>query len=702
MRPRLLCLLLLILQPFAFYSHVLVNPEFHIPWDIFGFHTPLFTFQARELRHGNFPLWNPLIYCGYPGYADIQAQTFYPPAWGVWLARNLSSRPIEGYLLQWFDCLHMMLAGLLMYWFLRRLGCSRPVALFGGTGFELSAFFASQAQHVGAICVTAWLPLCWLGIYELRHRWHPRWFALLVLGLSGALLGGFTAVTYAVFTATVLFACGLWLTRDADRLILPRLLAAFATTAGLLAIQLLPAAELANLSFAKLRANWYTGGGLPVEAWKAIFWPNALGVFEPAKVTVPFNFTFLYLYNGVLPLALTVLAFFWPGRRTRMAAVLTLVLFLLCFGTHLPGFATAFELLPRSLRGGWYAEFFVSVFSGALFLTAALLLQKLPGHRWKWAAAFALALELLWAGSRRPMNTDTTSWAWQGGETTIDGVKEIVAHLHQQLDRTQPPLRIDNLDLLFHFSMSAPARPFPTPGGDNPFAPLRVLELRRQFTRGNEWERNLVVNRPDSPWLPFLNTGLLAAQLEGLPEDQLAAAGWQRDPSTYFIRVYRHQNPQPRFFLVGHVRWAPDTPASRLLLDRLLTEPDGLRHTAVVEGPPVPVTSAGDVRVLHYASNRIELETSAPGPSYLVSSETDYPGWQTTLDGHPVPTRPTNYAFRGLPVPAGKHHLTMKFRPPPLIWGAAISTTVLLALLVSVIFLGSPSHPSSVGRAADS
>ena len=106
------------------------------------------------------------------------------------------------------------------------------------------------------------------------------------------LLSGFTAVTYAVYTAVILFALGLWIIGEADRWLLPKLLGAFAVTAGLLAIQIVPSAELANLSFAKLRVNWYQGGGLPAEAWPAIFWPNALGVFEPGKVTASFNFTF--------------------------------------------------------------------------------------------------------------------------------------------------------------------------------------------------------------------------------------------------------------------------------------------------------------------------------------------------------------------------------------------------------------------------
>ncbi len=702
MRARWLAIALLVLQPFAFFSHVLVNPEFHIPWDLFGFHAPILTFQARELRQGSFPLWNPLVYCGYPSYADIQAQTFYPPNWGLWLARNLSQRSNEAYLLEWFDTLHMMLAGLLMYLLLRRMSCSRPAALFGGTAFQLSAFFASQPQHVGAICGIAWLPLAWLGVYELRSKYNAHWFALLVGGLSMTMLSGFMAVTYAVYVAVMLFALGWWLIGEANRSLVPRVLAAFAVTAGLLAIQLLPAAELADLSFAKLRANWYQGGGLPVNAWKAIFWPNALNVFTPDKVTEPFNFTLLYLYNGMAPLALTLAALFWPGRRTRMAGALALILLLLCFGNHLPGFTAVFELLPRSLRGAWYAEFFNSVYCAGLALAAALMFQRLPGERWKWVASLALAFELLVAGSRRPMNTAAGNWKWQSDERSIDGVSAVVDHLHAELGRQQPPLRIDSADLIFHFSMSAALRPLPASGGDNPFAPARVLELRREFTTGNEWERNLVVNRFASPWLDFLNVGLLATQGDTVSPHLLELAGWCRSPADFWLRFYRNSEVQPRFFLVSDVRWANDTAVSRELLTGLVREPEGLRHAAVVEGPPVRLSSRGEVSVRSYASNRVELTTQTASTSFLVTSETDYPGWQAMIDGQPAAIRTTNYAFRGLPVPAGRHEVVMEFRPARLWWGAAISTAVLLALVASVIFSRRASHPSSVGRAADS
>lgn len=687
--PRLFPTALLVLQPIAFFLHVLVNPKFHIPWDLFGFHVPLLTFQARELREGTFPLWNPLVYCGFPAVADLQAQTFYPPNWILWLLRNSTVRSVEGYLLEWFVVAHMMFAGLLMYWLLRRMGCARAVALFGGTCFQLSAFFATQAQHVGAVCSAAWLPLCWLGAYEMRRQFSPRWLVALVLGLSMAFLSGFVAVTYAVYAAVVLFTAGLWAIGEAGRGALPRVALAFALAAGVVAIQLLPTMELTGLSIAQFRADWAGGGGIPVNAWKSIFWPDALHVFEPKKVTEPYNFTFLYLYNGWAPLALTVAALLWPGRRTRLAAGMAMLLLVLCFGSHVPGLEALVQTMPRSVQSGWYPEFFVAAFCGGVAMAAALMLERLPGRRWKWLAATALAAELLMVGSRRPMNTGEGGWKLQSNARSIGNEPGLLEYLEAELHQHSPPRRVDAWQVLPDVTTAAPMRTLPASGGDSPFAPLRVLALRREFSGGQPWERNLPVTQLASPWLDFLNVGVLAgAEPEGM-EERLREAQWERLPEEFSFRLYRNREPQERFFLVGEARWAGSSGAAWELLRQLAQEPAGLARAAVVEGAPAPVLKPGEVRVVRYTSNRVELETQSAGPSLLVSSETDYPGWRATVDGVEVAIRPTNYAFRGVVVPAGRHTVVMEFRPMILGWGALVTGLSLVALC-GVAWVGGP------------
>ncbi len=57
------------------------------------------------------------------------------------------------------------------------------------------------------------------------------------------------------------------------------------------------------------------------------------------------------------------------------------------------------------------------------------------------------------------------------------------------------------------------------------------------------------------------------------------------------------------------------------------------------------------------------------------------PGWKGLVDGKPVPVLPANVAFRGVPVPAGRHVVEMRYRPRSVRLGFAISLVVGLGVL---------------------
>jgi len=67
--------------------------------------------------------------------------------------------------------------------------------------------------------------------------------------------------------------------------------------------------------------------------------------------------------------------------------------------------------------------------------------------------------------------------------------------------------------------------------------------------------------------------------------------------------------------------------------------------------------------VLRYAAHEVELEVDGSAPAFLVTSEVHYPGWRAWVDGREQPLVLTNGAFRGLPVPAGRHQVRMRFAP---------------------------------------
>ena len=76
----------------------------------------------------------------------------------------------------------------------------------------------------------------------------------------------------------------------------------------------------------------------------------------------------------------------------------------------------------------------------------------------------------------------------------------------------------------------------------------------------------------------------------------------------------------------------------------------------------------------------MEVRTSSGSESFLVTSDTWYPGWQATVDGAPAAIFRANYALRGVRVPAGRHIVRFEYKPKMLFVGMAVSVFCLVIL----------------------
>ena len=70
--------------------------------------------------------------------------------------------------------------------------------------------------------------------------------------------------------------------------------------------------------------------------------------------------------------------------------------------------------------------------------------------------------------------------------------------------------------------------------------------------------------------------------------------------------------------------------------------------------------------------------------SYLVVSDSHYPGWRATLDGSSVPLHRANYALRAVRLPAGTHRVRFEYAPWSFRGGLAVSLLSLGGLLAAL------------------
>ncbi|MEK7405744.1 MAG: YfhO family protein [Acidobacteriota bacterium] len=654
----------LLAEVLLFYRRVLFSSAYGIPWDLREYHRPLAEFMARCLRNGELPLWDPYTYCGFPFYANVQAQVFYPPAWITLALSNLAGgHRLLGFL-EWQVALHVFLGGVFTYWLLRRLDLSRGAATFGATIFQLGGYFASQSQHLGAISGGAWLPLAWLSLLALGERFAWRWLVALALALAMAVLAGFPAVTVVVFASCALLAGALVALRRAS----PRLLG-FATLgcvwAGLLsAAQLLPIMELSALSMAPRRGEWFgTGGGLPLAALGSLLIPNYGGIFDRAHL--PPNTTFLYLYCGWAGLVLSLAGLIWSrDRRRAVFAVATLLSGLWMLGASTPVGAALFAALPTAAKSVVYPEFAMLSFQLGVAALAALGAERLLAGRHAVLAAALVAvavIELILAGSGRPMNTMVVRDDPGVTLREFEGSRETLERMRSLVNQTVPPARVEGYRDSWRWANFGLMTGIPTASGNDPLALERILAVRRIFGKGEYWLRYWELFALDSPVPDLLNVRYLISYAPSA-EPAVRHPKWARVADLPGHQVYENRDVLPRFFLVSEVRAVP--PGSPGF------DP---RRAASVEGLPAFTGAPGEVKVLKYTLREVALEVNAAGPSFLVTSEAHYPGWRAFVDGRPARLFLTNVAFRGLPVPAGRHRVEMRFEPHILWYGLALS-----------------------------
>jgi len=96
--------------------------------------------------------------------------------------------------------------------------------------------------------------------------------------------------------------------------------------------------------------------------------------------------------------------------------------------------------------------------------------------------------------------------------------------------------------------------------------------------------------------------------------------------------------------------------------------------------------STANVKVTDYGIHNITLEAEASGNNLLFLSEVYYPaGWKAFIDGQETEIYKTNYLFRSIVVPKGKHKIELKFKPEAYFVGRKIvraGNVVLILVLV--------------------
>ena len=132
--------------------------------------------------------------------------------------------------------------------------------------------------------------------------------------------------------------------------------------------------------------------------------------------------------------------------------------------------------------------------------------------------------------------------------------------------------------------------------------------------------------------------------------------------------------------------------------EMLALDSTNLRDTAVVNESfkasikQLPVAdSLASIKISERQNDKITYAFNASAPQFAVLSEIYYNrGWNAYVDGQKADYVKTNYALRGIAIPAGKHTVDFRFEPTAYKTGNAISfwgVALIYLILAIALFL---------------
>ncbi|MHC1784814.1 MAG: YfhO family protein [Anaerolineaceae bacterium] len=234
-----------------------------------------------------------------------------------------------------------------------------------------------------------------------------------------------------------------------------------------------------------------------------------------------------------------------------------------------------------------------------------------------------------------------------------------------------------------------------------------------------EWEQLWAANIPDAnlitgtqmlnnfdPLLPSrfvklnnyfatLNQDDLIKMLENLSVTEIETATKSNPEEIKFTAV----NGKDRYRMYPcAVSAANSEEAWTQVTGRVENQAEDLFDPVIIEGIEIIEANAclnidnGTVHLISHQPAKIVLEVNSEGGAWLEIAETWYPGWTAEIDNKQVDIYPSNYIFKAVKVPAGRHTIVLAYRPVSFIAGAVITMISLVFVAIVLYLSGLKNH----------
>jgi hypothetical protein len=707
--------------------------------------TPWRDYAVELLRAGELPLWNPFNGAGAPLFANYQTALLYPLNWFSFflpIAQTMSLLAV----------LHLFIAGCGIWLFMKRLGATNLGAGVSALAFGMGGYLVARVGTYPMIMVAAWLPwLLWSALVWLSDGKLLALAWLTVFSAFGFLAGHAQTMWYALLLMGIFI---LWIIVSSRTIAWRRLIGmtlAVCLGAGIVALQLIPTAELTLLS--------QRGGGLNDVGYglNFSFAPLRLLTLYNANVFgTPADGSFVSggayfedaVYIGIIPLAAVFAALIlWRGkRRSGDALAKTIPLWLIliaiglifAFGRFTPIYPFIYQTIPTfdffqaPARWNLWTVFGLAALAGigASWWTRSRVSRRWAGRIFVVCLAFVLVgmvgLAFFTQGTLPAVPVLLKAEVTAG----VFGLIAALLALYQPTDQ----IRLRSWSLIVMCVISTDL--IIASWGLNPTINAAFYDRGEppypETSRAYWWDAEEEAVR-FGRYFSFLDYRLALDQAAALRQSNLpnlnlldrAGLFNNFDPllvGSYFtyVNLLETQRSESLLraggidrvydqvgetlvtdsfpaYLVSSVCWHEDETGVIAAMSAADWQPQ-TRVELLGEGECDSPADEPIGEILDYAEQGERISYRADAAGWLVIAATDYPGWEAYIDGESVPIYQANLMFRAVPAPEGEHTVTFSYRPTWLTPSALISLFSLLCLGI-LFFLASTRWTYNENRA---
>jgi hypothetical protein len=677
---------------------------------------PWLIYSAGEIGQGRIPLWNPHVFAGSPFFANPQSALLFPL---TWIALILPLAPA----LTLIAISKVASAGIGMYAFLRVRALHPLAGLLGATSFMFSGLIIVWLQWSYASTLI-FFPLLFAAVEWLRTRGGHRPIAILALVVAldafagypqGLLLGLVSAGAWAVYRA--------W---EAGARFLVRCGVGVGLGLLLAAVQLLPFIEYARHSAVMAyRTGWLPPLHASLRSAVNLLMPYYFGSPTGGDYWGEWNFNEMSASVGLTPWVLLPVALVARRHDTAFFGLMTLAAGALFYGAVAEWVDTGFFVIsfrlaplmvfplcvlgaigmdalltePRRLPP-WVVTAVRVGFTALVALAFASFMSDYPtmraGLRIAGPVQYLYFLALLTAAAVLTIagiRGGGSAWALALIMVQLVSLAPLAATYNPIIDTRllfpTPPavmrlqdevsrapgrvLMIPNLAMLYGLYGVA---------GYDGMIPRRLDEV----VRPTQSRLNLVGSGYFSEVPIFFSPvrDLLGIRHILVPPDVvLDGPGLSLEYQAADGRIYRSETALPHAFVVPRARCLGDEQTLHLIRKRAVDFRHEVLLAECATAPPAstPGPSTATAVIERYAPHRVVITAEADHPSYLVLTDTWFPGWTASVDGREARVERADYAFRAVRLEPGRHEVEFRYEPGSVRLGLAISVLALLAIV---------------------